>query len=216
MNTELLLKTAMFVNFSREELETALTEMQLRVRSYSKGANILSAGKMTDYLCIVADGSVAAESCDIWGNRMCLGIIEKGQVFSEEYAFLADEPLMADYCANEDCSILLLDMSRLTGRNESWAVKLKDNLLRVSLEKALRLSERSCHTASKSARGRIMSYLSTVSLQTGKNEFDIPFDRQQMADYLNLERTALSKELSRMKDDGLIDYHKNHFVMNTA
>ena len=215
MNTELLLKTAMFVDFSREELESALTAMELRVRSYRKGANILSAGMTTTDLCIIADGSVAVESCDMWGNRMRLFILERGESFGAAYAVLSDEPLLVDYCSDEDCSILLLDMSRLADRNEKWAVKLRDNLLRVTLEKALRLAERSYHTASKSARGRIMAYLSTVALQTGKKEFDIPFDRQQMADHLNLERTALSKELSRMKEEGLIEYHKNHFVLNS-
>ena len=212
MNTELLLKTAMFVNLSREELETALTEMKLRIRSYRKGTNILSAGTLTNDLCIVDDGSVAVESSE----RTVLDIVRKGQTFALAYAMLENEPLLVDYCAYEDCSILLLDMSRLTGRSESWAVKLRENLLMLSLRNELRLSERSYHTASKSARGRIMAYLSTVALQTGKREFDIPYDRRQMADHLNLERTALSKELSRMKDDGLIDYHKNHFVMNTA
>ncbi|MCR4796541.1 MAG: cyclic nucleotide-binding domain-containing protein [Ruminococcus sp.] len=213
MNTELLLKTAMFVNFSREELETALMAMELRVRSYRKGANILSAGTMTNDLCIVADGSVSVESSDTRSERKVLSIIMKGQTFAAAYAMLPDEPLLVDYCANEDCSVLFLDMSRLADRNEEWAVKLRNNLLMVSLRNELMLSERSYHTASKSARGRIMAYLGTVALQTGKSEFDIPYDRQQMADHLNLERTALSKELSRMRAEGMIDYCKNHFVI---
>lgn len=75
------------------------------------------------------------------------------------------------------------------------------------------LSGRSFHTSPKSARGRIMAYLDSLALQKGCREFDIPFDRQQMADYLNLERTALSKELGRMKKDGLILYAKNHFTI---
>lgn len=75
------------------------------------------------------------------------------------------------------------------------------------------LSGRSFHTSPKSARERIMAYLDSLALQKGCREFDIPFDRQQMADYLNLERTALSKELGRMKKDGLILYTKNHFTI---
>ena len=81
----------------------------------------------------------------------------------------------------------------------------------ASAHKNLTLSGRSFHTSPKSARGRILSYLNTVSLQKRTAEFDIPFDRQQLADYLNLERTNMSKELTRMKRDGILECRKNHF-----
>jgi CRP-like cAMP-binding protein len=83
----------------------------------------------------------------------------------------------------------------------------------ISLQKNLHLSERSFHTSPKTIRERVMAYLNSVALRTGCNEFDIPFDRQQFADYLNLERTALSKELSKMQHDGIIQTWKNHFVL---
>ncbi|MBR2807174.1 MAG: winged helix-turn-helix domain-containing protein, partial [Oscillospiraceae bacterium] len=84
----------------------------------------------------------------------------------------------------------------------------------ISAHKNLALSGRSFHTAPKTIRGRVMSYLNTVSLQRGSREFDIPFDRQQLADYLNLERSALSKELGKMQRDGLITVRKNHFILH--
>ena len=87
------------------------------------------------------------------------------------------------------------------------------NLLTISARKNLALSGRSFHTAPKTIRGRVLSYLNTVSLQKHSNEFDIPFDRQHLADYLNLERSALSKELGKMQRDGLILVRKNHFVI---
>lgn len=75
------------------------------------------------------------------------------------------------------------------------------------------LAGRSFHTAPKSIRGRVLSYLNTVSIQARSTEFDIPFDRQQLADYLNVERTALSKELGKMRADGLLRCRRNHFVL---
>ena len=83
----------------------------------------------------------------------------------------------------------------------------------ISAHKNLTLSGRSFHTAPKSARGRILSYLNTVSLQKHTNEFDVPFDRQQLADYLNLERTNMSKELGRMQREGIIECRKSHFKL---
>jgi CRP-like cAMP-binding protein len=86
----------------------------------------------------------------------------------------------------------------------------------VSLHKNLVLSGRSFHISPKTIRGRVMSYLNSLYIKTGKLDLHIPFDRQQLADYLSVDRTALSKELSKMKKDGLIDYHKNHFVIRSS
>ena len=91
--------------------------------------------------------------------------------------------------------------------------KLTAGLLAISSMKNLHLTGRSFHTAPKTVRGRVMAYLNTVSLQARSREFDIPFDRQQLADYLNLDRTALSKELGKMQAEGLIRTKKNHFMI---
>ena len=112
-----------------------------------------------------------------------------------------------------DANILFLRMGKVNSSMEPWAMKYITNLLTISAYKNLTLSGRSFHTAPKSARGRVMAYLNSVALQKHSREFDIPFDRQQLADYLNLDRTALSKELGKMKKDGIITVRKNHFVI---
>ena len=121
---------------------------------------------------------------------------------------------MVDAVANEQCAIMFLRIGGLFGsgfEGQPWSNKLVRNLLMISANKNLILSGRSFHISPKTARGRIMAYLNSVSLKKHSKVFDIPFDRQQMADYLNLERTALSKELSRMKREKIIDFKKNHF-----
>ena len=96
----------------------------------------------------------------------------------------------------------------------SWRGALIRNLLHISFRKNLILSGRAFHTAPHAVRARVMSYLNTMALRSGSNTFEIPFDRQQMADYLNVERTALSKELGRMRDDRLISFRKNRFTLH--
>ena len=162
------------------------------------------------------EGSVTIESNDAWGNRTIISHVGRGQVFAESYAMLDHEPLLVDVTANEDCRILFLrncGVQTLTGLREAWAMKVVANLLTISAHKNLTLSGRSFHTAPKTIRGRVMSYLNSVSLQTHARAFDIPFDRQQLADYLNVERSALSKELGKMERDGLIACRKNHFTI---
>lgn len=206
--------TTIFQDMSEKEISDALEGLSAVTKKYKKGSTILHAGSTTKRMGLVLEGSVTIESSDVWGNRTILSHVGKNQFFAETYGLLSDEPLLVDVVVNEDCQILFLtigSLHRTTLASESWTAKIMRNLLIISAQKNLMLTGRSSHTAPKTIRGRVMSYLNSVSIQKGATKFDIPFDRQQMADYLNLERTALSKELRKMKEDGLIDFHKNHF-----
>ena len=219
MNEAFLQKTMLFRGMSPEEIKQALSVMQAQEKKFQKGEAIMLSGNTTHRMGMVLEGSVTIESNDIWGNRTILSHVGKGQFFAETYALLKNEPLLVDVTANEDCEILFLRVDKMEQLNHSaepWALKYLVNLLTISAHKNLTLSGRSFHTAPKSARGRVMAYLNSVSLQKHSREFDIPFDRQQLADYLNLERTALSKELGKMKKDGIISVLKSHFVIIKA
>ncbi|MCR5145538.1 MAG: Crp/Fnr family transcriptional regulator, partial [Lachnospiraceae bacterium] len=176
----------------------------------------LCAGDITDSLGLVLSGSVTIESNDMWGNKTILSNVGEGGFFAETYALLENEPLLVDVRANENCRILFFkvgSLKKLKSNMNLWSFKLISNILMISANKNLHLSGRSFHTSPKTIRGRVMAYLNSVSLKKGNNEFDIPFDRQQLADYLNLDRSALSKELGKMKKDGLIEVRKNHFKL---
>ena len=214
MDTDRIRNTVIFHGMSEKEISDALEGLKAVTRKYKKGTTILHAGSTTRRMGLVLEGSVTIENNDIWGNKTILSHVGKKQFFAETYGLLADEPMLVDVVANEDCRILFLTIGALhrdSLTSESWTTKIMRNLLTISTHKNLTLSGRSFHTAPKTIRGRVMSYLNSISIQKGSTKFDIPFNRQQMADYLNLERTALSKELRKMKDDGLIDFHKNSF-----
>ena len=212
MDSSALTNNMLFRGMDGKEIESALKLLEAREREYNKGDVILHAGDKTLQMGLVLTGSVTVESNDMWGNRTILSHVGRGQFFAETYALLR-EPLLVDVTANENCRILFLRMQALDGDHGKWRTTLLSNLLTVSAHKNLHLSGRSFHTSPKSIRGRVMSYLNSVSIQTGKSEFDIPFDRQQLADYLNVERTALSKELGKMQKDGYFTVRKNHFVI---
>lgn len=218
MNIEFLQKTAIFRGMKESELLAALDAFQAVEREYDKDEIILLAGSVTENMGLVLSGSVTIEVSDLWGNRTILNHIAKGQFFAETYALLEKQPMLVDVVANENCRIMFFKIGSLNQIQSDmalWKVKLIGNMLTISAQKNLHLSGRSFHTSPKSVRGRIMAYLNTVSLQTHTNEFDIPFDRQQLADYLNLDRTALSKELGKMRKEEIIDFRKNHFVIKT-
>lgn len=214
MNYEALQNNRLFLDMNALEINTALYVLNARYQTFEKGEIILHAGGQTDCVCLVISGSVTIENNDMWGNRTILNIVDSDDFFAETYAILKDETMMVDAVANEQCAIMFLRIGGLFGsgfEGQPWSNKLVRNLLTISANKNLILSGRSFHISPKTARGRIMAYLNSVSLKKHSKVFDIPFDRQQMADYLNLERTALSKELSRMKREKIIDFKKNHF-----
>ncbi len=211
MDTQSLQKTLLFRGMSEEAISGALQVLKAREKRFEKGESLFTAGTVTEQFGLVLEGSVTVESNDAWGNRTIISHIGCGQVFAETYAMLENEPMLVDVTANEDCQILFLKYRSI--KDEPWAMKFLTNLLTISAHKNLNLSRRSFHTSPKTIRGRVMSYLNSVSLHEGSREFDIPFDRQQLADYLNLERSALSKEIGKMQRDGLIDVRKNHFIL---
>ena len=214
MQMDVIQQVALFRGMDEAELAAALSALSAKEKTYEKDEPILYAGNVSEHMGLVLEGSVTIESNDVWGNRTILSHIEKGGTFAETYALLEDEPMLVDVIANEKSNILFLRIGSLNLLQQDispWRAKLIGNLLRISSQKNLHLSGRSFHTAPKSIRGRVMAYLNSVSLQKNKIDFDIPFDRQQLADYLNVERSALSRELSNMQQDGIIIVRRNHF-----
>ncbi len=205
----------LFSGMSEEDISKCLSDLDAKNRSYKKGELVLNAGERAYSLGMVITGSLTIESNDVWGNCTVLSLIGPGDYFAETYALL-NEVMLVDVRANEDSSIVFFNIRSIMSINKkssSWKEKLLKNILIISARKNLMLSQRSFYTSPKSCRARLLSYLNAVALKTGKNEFDIPFNRQQLADYLNLERTNMSKELSRMQDEGIIRYRMNHFKL---
>lgn len=210
---------------SEEELDLCLKIMEAQEKAFKKNEIIMHAGTLTDSMGLVLFGGVTIESNDVWGNCTILSHVGPGRFFAETYAMLPDEVMLVDVRASEDSRILFLRIGslfmrppELSGRpgspEQTILFKLTRNLMMISAQKNLALSGRSFHTAPKSARGRILSYLNSVSLRKKSPEFDVPFNRQQLADYLNLERTNMSKELGRMQREGILTCRKNHFVLH--
>lgn len=217
MNYNFIAQTTLFRGCSEEDIQMMAEHLQFRVEKFKKENIILSEGNIITDIGIVLSGSVQIVHNDLWGNKSILSIVETGNIFAEAYACIANEPIMVDVVANEACEILFINVSKLfmpcsDCKSQS---RLIQNLILISARKNLQLSRRSLHTSPKTIRGRLLSYFSQqVSIQ-GSNKIVIPFDRQQMADYLNLDRSALSKELGKMKKEGLIEFRKNVFEIKS-
>ena len=217
MNENFLVNTPLFHGMNRDEVKSILGCMGAREKQYKKDETIFRAGSSISEIGLVLSGSVNIVVTFYWGGSHIFGHVEQGSVFGENYAAIPGKELICDVLASEDSEILFLGMHSLltTCKNGcSFHHRIIENLLKISAQKNLSLSTRMMHTAPKSLRDRLLSYLSEQAMANGSTHFTIPFDRQQLADYLGVDRSAMSNELSKMRRDGLITYHRSEFILN--
>lgn len=216
MDIHLLAGTRLFQGIREHEIEAMLTCLSAEERTYGKDAYIYRAGDVTGRLGVVMEGAVNIIKDDVWGNRKIIENIGGGQIFGETYACLKGEPLMVDVQASERSRILFMDVNRILTTCSSscdFHNRLIRSLMYVLAGKNLMLTKKMDIITPKSLRERVMVYLSQESVKQGSRAITVPFNRQQMADYLSVDRSALSAELSRMQRDGVISYEKNRFTI---
>lgn len=209
-------KTVLFQGTRPEDAEAMLKCLEAREKQFQKDETIYYVGDRVSELGLVLSGSVLIENDDLWGNRSILDRIGPGQIFAETYACVPGEKLLVTVTAAEKTEVLFLNVGkilRVCTNACSFHARLIRNLLTLSAQKNLNLSRRIFHTSAKSIRGRLLSYLSWRAVKQGSREFDIPFNRQQLADYLGVDRSAMSAELGKMKREGLIQVDRSHFRM---
>lgn len=178
-------------------------------KHYHKGDCVLKEGDQLEKIGIVLSGRVILACRDVWGTASILGSAEAGSVFGEAYACLPGEPLLIDATAAEETDVLFLNIHQLLSD-----AQLTRNLLSICAHRSLELSRRILHTTPKTIRGRLLSYFSQCAKLAGSCTFDVPYNRQQLADYLGVDRSALCAELTKMRRDGLISFEKNRFTVH--
>lgn len=211
-----LTQTSLFSGISQADLSNLLSCLAAVERRYSKGAVILAEGEPTQWMGLVLEGRAIISCADVWGKSSILGFAEPGAVFGEAYACVPGEALLISVCAAEETRVLFLNVGKLLtvcGNACPFHARLIRNLLSISAGKNLQLSRRIFHTTPKSIRGRLLSYFSECAKKSGSLTFTLPFNRQQLADYLGVDRSAMSSELSKMQRDGLIQVQGGTITM---
>ncbi len=209
-------KSKLFKNISETGIHQLLDCLHGNNKTYTKGSFLLQPGSITKYMGVVISGSVDIIEEDFWGNRTILSRVTQGGIFGEGYAACPDTPLLVGAVAAEPCEVLWLNISHIITQCQSNCknhTQLIKNLLTLLAKKNTMLVEKITHISQRSTRKKLLSYLSAEAKKSGDSTFLIPFNRQQLADYLSVDRSALSAELSNMQQKGFLSYKKNQFTL---
>ena len=213
-----LSRCTLFEGISLEDLTGMLGCLGATATTIKKNNPVFSEGDPAKYVGIVLDGSVQIVQDDYYGNRSILARAEPGELFGESFACAGISALPVSIIATEDSTVLRIDCCRIT-RSCSNACEFHNrlilNLLQVMAEKNLSFHKKLEITAKRTTREKLMAYLLWQAKAQGADSFTIPFDRQGLADYLGVERSAMSTELSKLRKDGVIDFERSRFTLKT-
>ena len=210
----ILKRTQMFAGVKDEEIISMLSCLGARLRSYEKGEYVLRQGEHLGDITVLVDGALHIQNDDYWGNRSILGEISVGEMFGEAYVAPEGSALLNDVVAVEDSAVIFFDVKRIVTTCPSacrFHALVVQNMFFAISEKNRRLVQKLGHMAKRTTRGKLISYLSAEARRKNSSSFEIPFNRQQLADFLSVDRSAMSNELCKMRDDGLISFEKNNF-----
>lgn len=213
---DVLLHAPLFRGMNEQKILSMLTCLAAHRHNYQKGEYLLHAGEPVEAFGLVLEGCVHVMQEDFWGNRNIIVDIGVGEIFAESYACSAGTPLGVNVVAQENSTILFLNVRRALTTCSSaceFHSALIRNLVALLAAKNLLMNEKLQHVTQRSTREKLLSFLSAQSGRWGSATFEIQFNRQQLADYLSVDRSAMSSELCKLRDEGVLSFERNRFKL---
>lgn len=209
-----VIRSPLFTGIDPTDMQSLLGCQGYHIGAYRKGESIALEEEHIKYVGIILSGAVDMVKEDIWGNKTLLTRMHSPELFGESFACGSDTLSIVSFIAAEKTEILFMSFRKAMHtccRSCSFHQQLIENMVRIIADKNRDLMRKIEVVSKKSLREKIMAYLSVQAQLNGSRYFEIPLGRLELADYLCADRSALTRELSKMRDDGLIDYDKNMF-----
>lgn len=211
-----LKKTQLFSGVNDDEIETMLSCLQAEFKTYKKGEYIIRQGEPITSIMILLRGKSNIQHDDYWGNRSIVNVITPGEMFGESYIAPDSSALLNDVFSVEDTEVVFIDPKRIITVCSSsckFHSKIVQNMFFAISEKNRKLVQKIGYMAKRTTKDKLINYLSDEAAQQKSSTITIPFNRQQLADFLSVDRSAMSNELCKMRDEGLIEFEKNVFKL---
>ena len=208
--------TQLFSGIGEEEIASMLDCMGASLKAFTKGEYIFRQGERISDIAILTEGRIHIRQDDYWGNSNIISTIGAGEIFGEAYLAPDSGAMANDVVAAEDAAVIFINAERIITACPSacrFHSTVIQNLFFSISDKNRRLVQKLEHMSKRTTREKLMSYLSQEAKRQTGTTFTIPFNRQQLADYLSVDRSAMSNELCKMRDEGLIKFEKNRFTL---
>lgn len=206
----------LFQGIKVEELEAMLECLGASVKSFSRKQTILAEGDPARYIGIVLTGSAQIVQVDYYGNRNILGGAGPGELFGESFACAQVEALPVSVVAGDSAQIMLIDCRRIIGTCGNSCLfhqRVIYNLMKVTAMKNLAFHQKIQIASKRTTREKLMAYLLMQAKLAGSKSFRIPYDRQELADYLAVDRSGLSAEIGKLCREGVIKSSRSYFEL---
>lgn len=216
MYTEILKKTQLFSGVDNDDISAMLNCLQAETVDYKSDDYVFREGDFINQITVLVKGKLLVQRDDFWGNRSIVNVINSGEMFGEAYVAPGSGAMLNDVIAVEDSTIIAFDINRILTVCPSackFHTDIIKNLLFTIAEKNRKLVQKIGHMSKRSTRAKLLSYLSDEAKNQNSSHFYIPFNRQQLADFLCVDRSAMSNELCKMRDEGLIKFNRNEFTL---
>ena len=211
---KVLKKCPLFFDATDEEILKMLGCLGARVVEFDKKYTVIAEGGAAKYIGVVLTGSVQVVRVDYYGNRSILTELGEGELFGEAFACAEVDALPISVIANEACEVMLIDCSHILNNCQTRCLfhqQMIYNLMRDLAKKTITFHQKLEIVSQRTTRDKLLTYLTMYAKRVGKNSFKIPFDRQELADYLEVDRSGLSVEISKLKKEGILESEKNYF-----
>lgn len=211
-----LKQTQLFAGVGDSEISSMLNCLQAKLLTYKKGEYVFRAGEHLHQISVLVKGKLLIQRDDFWGNRSIINVIQVGEMLGEAYVAPESGAILNDVIAEDDSVVILFDVNKILTvcpsacKFHSMVVK---NLFFAISEKNRKLVQKIGHISKRSTRAKLLSYLSEEAKRHNSNHFTIPFNRQQLANFLSVDRSAMSNELCKMRDEGLLEFNRNEFTL---
>lgn len=214
--SDVLEKCALFDGITMEELTGLLGCLGAKKQTAAKGQVIFQEGDTASQIGIVLSGAVQLERQDYYGNRSIVAYIAPGELFCESYAFAGVTALPVSAVADEESVVLLIDARHITvccGNACPFHSRIIFNMLHMVASSNLVFDQKIQVTSKRTTREKLMTYLMNQMKLQNASSFTIPYDRQELADYLEVDRSGLSNEISKLRREGVLESEKNRFTI---
>jgi CRP-like cAMP-binding protein len=213
---KILKKCSLFYGISDDNLLKMLTCLGAKIINFDKKYTIFAEGTTAKYIGIMLSGTAHTVQMDYFGNRSVLSVIKPTHIFGEAFACAEAENVPVSVIASEPCEVMLIDCGHILhtcSNNCGFHQQLIFNLMKVMASKNLRFHQKIEITSKRTTREKLMTYLMLEAKKNHSDSFEIPYDRQELADYLEVERSGLSAEIGKLRREGVLLSEKNKFTL---